>query len=407
MTLSTAVPAVPAIPHEKSQQARPVLTGQAGPRPIIQRLSNFHLPTVKPTAILDSLQRDLIGQEEALRFVSVAIFKHLQGEKFGNLLLIGSSGTGKTTIMRAVERFYAETGSLEDYRVVVILNAHTLASEEGVVDAHRLFGRLEERARQILGPDASAERIGRMMERATVCFDEVDKISAVVGGKPYVTGISIQQTLLTLIEGERVLHPITAMRERIAEREIVQLDTSKMLFLCAGAFEGLYDLVYRRVTSPATRVKLPTETVVDNGKVSIREVFALRHHFRPEDLFEYGMQPQFLSRFDNAIILDDLAPASLQRIFLELEDGVFRTSREFFGRNGIELEVTPGAARIIAVESAKSSRIGARALKAVWGRVIKPFEFDPTGRPELQATPKGHRLVIDERLVAEALKAPY
>jgi len=362
---------------------------------------------VKPTAILDSLQRDLIGQEEALRFVSVAIFKHLQGEKFGNLLLIGSSGTGKTTIMRAVERFYAETGSLEDYRVVVILNAHTLASEEGVVDAHRLFARLEERARQILGPDASAERIGRMMERATVCFDEVDKISAVVGGKPYVTGISIQQTLLTLIEGERVLHPITAMRERVAEREIVQLDTSKMLFLCAGAFEGLYDLVYRRVTSPATRVKLPTETVVDNGKVTIREVFALRHHFRPEDLFEYGMQPQFLSRFDNAIILDDLAPASLQRIFLELEDGVFRTSRQFFERNGIELEVTPGAARIIAVESARSSRIGARALKAVWGRIIKPFEFDPTGRPELQATAKGHRLVIDEKLVSDALKAPY
>src|SRR6185436_4052192 len=125
-------------------------------------------------------------------------------------------------------------------------------------------------------------------------------------GKPYVTGIAIQQTLLTLIEGEKVSYPITVSAGKNVERTAVNLDTGKMLFLCAGAFEGLYDLVYRRVTSPATRVKLPQTTVYENGKVEIREVFTLRHHFRPEDLFEYGMQPQFLSRFDNAIILEDL-----------------------------------------------------------------------------------------------------
>jgi ATP-dependent Clp protease ATP-binding subunit ClpX len=361
---------------------------------------------VKPTQIYQSLQRDLIGQEETLRFVSVALFKHLQGEKFGNLLLIGSSGTGKTTIMRAIERFYAETGSLEDYRVVIIMNAHTLASDEGAVDTHRLFVRLEERARQILGPEASAEEIGRAMERATVCFDEVDKISATVGGKPYVTGITIQQTLLTLIEGEHVLYPITTGRGKTT----VEIDTGRMLFLCAGAFEGLYDLVYRRVTSPATRVKLPTETLVDNGKVTIREIFALRHHFRQEDLFEYGMQPQFLSRFDNAIILDDLSAPILQRIFLELPDGVFQTSRDFFRRNGIQLAVSDAAARAIALEAVKSSRIGARALKAVWGRIIKPFEFDPDSRDEVgsgRGGAAGRELMIDEKLVAEALKAPY
>ncbi len=363
--------------------------------------------TVKPTQIFSSLQRDLIGQEEALRYVSVAIFKHLSGEKFCNLLLIGNSGTGKTTIMRAVERLYSETPRLEDYRVLVILNAHTLATDEGAVDAHRLFSRLEERARQILGPEATAEQIGRLMERATVCFDEVDKISAVVGGKPYVTGIAIQQTLLTLIEGEKVLVPLTITTNKMPEKTHVTVDTGKMLFFCAGAFEGLYDLVYRRITAPATRVKLPTETVLENGKVQIREVFALRHHFKPEDLFEYGMQPQFLSRFDNAIILDDLSASTLQTIFLDLGDGVFATSRDFFARNGIALEITAGAARQVALEAAKSSRIGARALKAVWGRVIKPFEFDPIGRPEVVPEGTGHRLVVDEKLVTEAVKAPY
>src|SRR5687767_12857034 len=126
---------------------------------------------VKPTEIHAFLQRDLIGQDETLRYVSVAIFKHLQGEKFGNLLLIGNSGTGKTTIMRSIERLYTESETLAEFRVVIIMNAHTLATEEGVVDTHRLFARLEERARQVLGPDASPAEIGRAMERATVCLD--------------------------------------------------------------------------------------------------------------------------------------------------------------------------------------------------------------------------------------------
>ncbi len=385
----------------------------AVPRPINARPGAIIPPSGAPTLLMQPseinkfLQRDLIGQEETLRYVSVAIFKHLQGEKFGNLLLIGNSGTGKTTIMRAIERLYRETVALHEFRVVVIMNAHTLATEEGVVDTHRLFARLEERARQVLGEDASAEELGRYMERATVCLDEVDKISGMVGGKPYVTGISIQQTLLTLIEGERIFWPITVYRDKVAERVTVEVDTGKMLFLCAGAFEGLWDLIYKRVTSPATRVKLPTTTVYENGKVEIREVFTLRHHFRPEDLFEYGMQPQFLSRFDNAIILEDLNAPLLQRIFSEPDDSVWKQSQSFFRKYGIRLEITDAAKKRIADEAAKSSRIGARALKAVFSKVIKPYEFDPWSHPEVQKDGDAHRLVIDEKVVGEALKAPY
>ena len=387
--------------------------GPASPRPINSCPGAIIPPAGRPNLLMQPseihkfLQRDLIGQEETLRYVSVAIFKHLEGEKFGNLLLIGNSGTGKTTIMRAIERLYRETEALHEFRVVVIMNAHTLATDEGVVDTHRLFARLEERARQVLGEDASAEEIGRYMERATVCLDEVDKISGMVGGKPYVTGISIQQTLLTLIEGERIYWPITVFRSGVNERVSVEVDTGKMLFLCAGAFEGLWDLIYKRVTSPATRVKLPTTTVYENGKVEIREVFTLRHHFRPEDLFEYGMQPQFLSRFDNAIILEDLNAPLLQRIFSEPDDSVWKQSQSFFRKHGIRLEITDGAKKRIADEAAKSSRIGARALKAVFSKVVKPFEFDPWSRPEVQKDGEGHRLVIDEKVVGEALKSPF
>jgi ATP-dependent Clp protease ATP-binding subunit ClpX len=157
-----------------------------------------------PVEINDLLKRDVIGQKEALRFVSVALFKHLSGERFGNLMLIGSSGTGKTTIMHSIERLYEEHEELQQYRTVIIVNANTFASDEGLVDTSRLFVRLEERARRILGDDAEPEEIGRYMQHATVCMDEIDKVSGTIGGKPYITGINIQQALLTLIEGESV-----------------------------------------------------------------------------------------------------------------------------------------------------------------------------------------------------------
>jgi ATP-dependent Clp protease ATP-binding subunit ClpX len=364
--------------------------------------------SMKPVEIFNVLSQSVIGQEEALRYVSVAIFKHLQGEKYGNLLLIGNSGTGKTTIMRAIESLYHTHEEFAEYRVVLIMNANTLATEEGAVDTSRLFARLEERTRQVLGDGATAEQIGRAMERATVCLDEIDKVSGMIGGKPYVTGINIQQAVLTLIEGERVPHRITAPnKEGVIESASTWLDTGKMLFLCAGAFETLYDQVFHRVTSPKSGIKLPTTTTYVNGKITIREYFTLRHHFRPEDLFEYGMQPQFLSRFDNAVILEDLTAGTLARIFKEPREGVLQTSQNFFRKYGIDLDITDDAVQKIAEEAAKSSRIGARALKSVYGKIIKPFEFDPFSREEVR-TANGdggpHRLVIDDKLVSEGLK---
>ncbi len=356
-----------------------------------------------PPEIMNVLQKDVLGQEEALRFVSVAIFKHLKGERYGNLMMIGNSGTGKTTIMRAMERFYATLTDYPQYRTVVIMNANTFATEDGVIDTSRFFHRLEERVRKIVGDKASAEEMARHMEHATVCLDEIDKVSGMVGGKPYVTGINIQQALLTLIEGEDISHSLTVMKGKTPERVTIHIDTGKMLFLCAGAFEKLYDQVFGRVTAPTSRVKLPTETVYVDGEVQIREFFTLRHHFKQEDLFDYGMQPQFLSRFDNAIILEDLNAGLLKRVFLETRDSVFPASRRFFEKYGIDLELTDGAAQKIAEEAAKSSRIGARALKAVYGRVIKPFEFDPFSRPEVKQEGDRHRLVIDEDLVRGAL----
>jgi ATP-dependent Clp protease ATP-binding subunit ClpX len=362
---------------------------------------------MRPTEIDEYLKQFVIGQTETLRYVSVAIFKHLQGEPFGHLMLIGSSGTGKTTVMRAVERFYRGHEEFQKYRVVVIINANTFANDEGVIDTSRLFLRLEERARQVLGDEAEADEIGQYMQHATVCLDEIDKVSGVVGGKPYVTGLNIQQALLTLIEGELVDHTMTLTRNGQPYSATAHIDTGKMLFFCGGAFEALYDQVFKRVTSPTSRVKLPTETVIDDGRVEIREYFALSHHFRPEDLFDYGMQPQFLARFDNSIILEDLNSPLLQRIFTDTDDSVFRASRDFFKKYRIDLKITDGAVRKIADEAAKSSRIGARALKGVYARIIKPFEFDPFSHEQVQPKGDGHELTIDEDLVRQGLRQEF
>ena len=185
------------------------------------------------------------------------------------------------------------------------------------------------------------------MQHATVCLDEIDKVSGVIGDKPYVTGINIQQALLTLIEGEKVDWKITQTIDGRGSRDgrRAHRHGQGCCSSAAGAFEALYDQVFERVTSPTSRVKLPTETViVDEGPVEIREWFTLRHHFRQEDLFDYGMQPQFLSRFDNSIILEDLHSDLLKRIFMETRDSVFKSPRRASSPNyEIDLEITDNA----------------------------------------------------------------
>jgi ATP-dependent Clp protease ATP-binding subunit ClpX len=362
---------------------------------------------MNPKEIFNFLEKDVLGQQEVLQYVSVAIFKHLQGEPFGNLMMIGNSGTGKTTVMRAMERLYRSHQDFEKYRVVIVMNANTFSTEEGIIDLSTFFLRLEERAKKVLGPDATAEQVGSFMEHATVCLDEMDKCSGVVGGKPYITGINIQQALLTLIEGQEVDHLVTLEKNGSTTREPVTLHTGKMLFLCAGAFETLYDQVFERVTSPTSRVKLPTETIFLDGEVQIREYFTLRHHFRQEDLFDFGMQPQFLSRFDNSIILEDLNADLLKKIFLEPDDAVFRLSKNFFGKLGIDLDISDDAAWRVANEAAKHQRIGARALKAVYGKVIKPYEYDPYENAHVTKVGDRHSLIITEEIVNHALRPAY
>ncbi len=355
-------------------------------------------PPPSPAQIAATLSKRVIGQPQAVREIAIALSKKLAGLSVGNVLLIGSSGTGKTTLMRAVEELLAANPALASRSTVVRVHANVLGEEaQHGRPGERLLVRLLDRAREQLGPEAS---LGRLIEQAThglVFVDEVDKIRSHVGGQPNVVGIRAQEALLTLIENQSVPFEIPDW----AGGGTADVDSSGLLFVCAGAFEGLYDAVYDRVTVGKDQGALKPITVVDaSGRAREELQFSLRDWLKTEDLFEYGVSPQFLSRFDAVILLEPLDEEALRGILVNSSDSGLRQVQAYFASFGLRFELTAEAGRRIAREAAHQPRLGARALKELLRRVVAPLEFDP------KAAAGADGLVrIDEARVAVALQS--
>jgi ATP-dependent Clp protease ATP-binding subunit ClpX len=371
----------------------PVSTEPAAPPPAVAGLPS-------PAEIADALRRRVVGQETAVREMAVGLAKHLAGLPSGNVLMIGSSGTGKTTLMRAVEELLAAHPRLEQRSTLVRMHANVLGAEaaRGRPGA-AVLSRLLERAREQLPPEElpPAAPVDAVLHRARhglVFIDEVDKIRSRVGDRPNVEGIRAQEALLTLIENEAVPFDLPAW----AGGGHVRVDSSHLLFVCAGAFEGLYQTVYDRVTIGRDRGALKAVTTVEEGEVHERLQFSLRDWLSHQDLFNYGMSPQFLSRFEAVVLLADLSVDELVKIFLESPDSAFLQSRAYFESRGIRLALSPAAVRAIARAAAAQPRLGARALKEVFRRVIRDYEFEPERHAQDGA------LVVDEAEVAAALE---
>jgi ATP-dependent Clp protease ATP-binding subunit ClpX len=343
---------------------------------------------LRPKDVSEEIRRSVVGQDQAIRELSVAVVKHLVGQPAPNMLLIGNSGSGKTTLMQALERFLTESPETAATANVVRLNANVLAEE------HQGYGRfvlsrLFANARTKLGADATEETIVRSVERGIVFIDEVDKIRASVAGAPNVRGIVAQEALLTLMENEQI--------EFEAVGRSWQVDSSGILFVAGGAFEDLYDAVLRRATIGRDVAPLkPVVVVSASGDVREEVPFHLGDYLSYDDLFRYGMTPQFLSRFESIVVLNDLGEADLARIFVEPEGSIFRVSRDYFRRFDIDLQITRGALIAIAWDASRQKRLGARALRETYRRVIRDLEFEPRA---------AGILTIDEEMVKRAIAA--
>jgi len=333
-----------------------------------------------PRQLYDRLAAGVIDQANALEQISVSLFKHLHRIKVGNIMLIGNSGTGKTTIMRTIERVFSEDPDLAAFVNNIRLNANIVAKDQTAdLESSVIIERLRQNALKIMGDEPSPERFRQLMENGVVFLDEVDKIRTRIGDQANTRGILAQEALLTLIEGEGIRLPLACRNETGALVEtMVGLDTSRILFICGGAFEGLYDMVYRRVASGEHKDKLIQEYVVgDDQELEEKEHFSLQDYVRYEDMFVYGMTPQFLGRFDEIIVLNDLSINGLMRIFIEPQDGMFREAKRFFRKQGIDLQITKEGLNTLAMAAYENHRLGARALRMVFKRVMRGIEFQP------------------------------
>ncbi|MCG6963933.1 MAG: AAA family ATPase [Acidobacteria bacterium] len=367
---------------------------------------NRNLAAIGAPEIFQQLQKGVLGQDGALRFVSVAVFKHVTGKVPGNILLIGNSGTGKTTIMNNIQRLYYEVPEYRPFRAMTIINANLLVDSDRMeFRPERVLTAAEQRARSVLGKQPTADELKTAMERATICIDEVDKMASVVAGKPNPIGVVLQQGLLTLMEGEKVAYRTHAVVDGEEQAVTLDIDTSHMMFICGGAFEGLYDQVYLRVVKPGSGEKLKSHAIqTADGQVRIETRFALADFIKPEDLFTYGMVPQFMARFDNTVLLNDLTVEVLKEILIRSVDSPFVRSRRYFEVLNIELEIEDLAASLIAEQAEKHTRTGARALRGIFGKVANRLEFDPWRFEGLEEQPDGsHRLVITADLVRHRL----
>jgi len=343
--------------------------------------------TLRPREVSDALQKVVVGQDDVIREISVAIVKHLVGHPAPNILLIGNSGSGKTTLMRAVEQFLSSRAELHEYANVIRINANVLA-EEHQGYGRAVLGRLLQNARRVFGADAPMEVLLGSVEHGIVFIDEVDKIRASVHGNPNVRGIVAQEALLTLMENENVEFEI--------EGKTHGVNSSGILFVAGGAFEELYDAVLRRATIGDDVVPMkPVVVVSATGEVREELPFHLRDYLKYDDLFRYGMTPQFVSRFESLIVLNDLSEPDLARIFVEPEHSIFRNSRDYFHRFGVDLQITRGALLAIAWDAARQKRLGARALRETYRRVIRNLEFDPAANAGV--------ITVDESMVKRAI----
>ena len=336
------------------------------------------IPILTPRQIFDHLDRYVIGQAAAKRSVATAAHQHLkriEQRRLGkatllrksNVLLMGPTGSGKTHIARKLADL------LEVPFTVVDATEYTEAGYYGkdveVMVAELLF--------------KSGHSIDAT-QRGIIFIDEIDKIARRSGsartgaGSRDIGGEGVQQALLKLLEGREIFVPLN-VTQHWNKHDFVQVDTSDILFICAGTFTDLH--------------QVQVDRQVGFGS-SGRRMGASR--LRVKELIEYGMLAELLGRLPVQVQLEELSSEELYRILTEPPDALAREYREALQIDGVELELQEGALRAI-VEYSVEKKLGARALRSIMEELLADVMFDA---PEK----RGEQLVIDRRYAHSRLK---
>lgn len=343
------------------------------------------LEDMRPSAIRTFLDEHVIGQGRAKQALSVAVYNHFKrlrsGDAIGgddvelskgNILMIGPTGSGKTLMARTLARRLGVPFTITDA---------TTLTEAGYVgeDVESIVKNLWLAA----GKDAA------MAGRGIVCLDEVDKISRGGGGAAQmrdVGGEGVQQALLKVIESQTVNIPAEGSRNR-PQQDFIQVDTRNILFICAGSFEGLDEVVERRLQTSSIGFGADTQR-------HRRTRSELLRHVRAEDLIRYGLIPEFVGRLPVIVTFDELTGDELVEVLWKPRNALVRQYRRLLELEQVKLRFHHEALRAI-VDEATGRGSGARGLRAILEDVMLDIMYE---LPSLEGV---RECVITEACVRE------